>query len=228
MVVEEILRAFGEWEGAMPVNIGVICTGRVGRGLAAVWLRAGHNVMLSGSRDRADLDARAARLGARSASISEAVAEASVVVIAMPARITGDILAEAGDLSGKVVIDCTNDVSRGPGDRTMAADIARRATGANVVKAFNTVFASLLGDLDAVPDLLFCGDNDGAKSVVATLIRDAGFEPIDAGGLDAAAELEDFARVVIRLAYGRGMGQFAYRLRQPSDLAAQEPIEDGR
>ena len=209
------------------MNIGVIGAGRVGRGLAAVWIRAGHDVMLSGSRDRAELDARATSIGARSASISEAVAESVVIVIAVPASIAGEVLAEAGDLSGKVVIDCTNDVSRGPGDRTMAADIADQATGASVVKAFNTVFASLLGDLDTAPDLLFCGDDDDAKNVVATLIRDIGFEPIDAGGLDAAAELEDFARVVIRLAYSRGMGQFAYRLRRPSDLAADRPIGEG-
>jgi 8-hydroxy-5-deazaflavin:NADPH oxidoreductase len=222
MVLEEIPWAFGRAERATPMNIGVIGAGRVGRGLAAVWVGAGHNVILSGSRDRAELDARAKSVGARSASISEAVAAASVVAIAMPASITGDTLAEAGDLAGKVVIDCTNDVSRGPGDRTMAADIADQATGANVVKAFNTVFASLLGNLDEVPDLLFCGDDGDAKNVVATLIRDAGFEPIDVGGLDAAAELEDFARVVIRLCYARGMGQFAYRLRRPSDLAAHE------
>jgi predicted dinucleotide-binding enzyme len=59
--------------------------------------------------------------------------------------------------------------------------------------------------------MVFCGDDASAKDVVATLIRDAGFEPVDAGGLDSAAAIEAFARLVIGIAYRQGRGPFVYR-----------------
>jgi predicted dinucleotide-binding enzyme len=207
------------------LKIGVIGAGRVGGGLAAIWSRAGHDVILSGSRNAGALEAKAAKSGARSASISEAAASSDVVVLAVPAGVAVQTLAEAGDLSGKIIIDCTNDVSRSSADSTVAEELAGIATGASVVKAFNTVFAALYDDIavaPARPDLLFCGDDGRAKEVVAALIRDAGFEPIDAGGLDAAAELEDFARAVIRLCYQRGLGPFVYRLGHPDRLLRSE------
>jgi predicted dinucleotide-binding enzyme len=167
----------------------------------------------------------AAGIGARAASISEASASSDVVVLAVPAGVAKQALAEAGDLSGRILVDCTNDVSKVSGDVTLAEELADIATGASVVKAFNTAFASLYDDIAAAPgrpDLLFCGDDDRAKDVVAALIRDAGFEPIDAGGLDSAAELEDFARAIIRLCYQRGMGPFVYRLGHPNRVLRSE------
>jgi 8-hydroxy-5-deazaflavin:NADPH oxidoreductase len=182
-------------------------------------------VIVSGSRDAGALEAVAAAIGARPASISEAAASSDVVVLAVPASVAKQALAEAGDLSGKTLVDCTNDVSRASGDDTLAKELAGIATGAGVVKAFNTAFASLYDDIAAAPgrpDLLFCGDDGRAKEVVAALIHDAGFEPIDAGGLDAAAELEDFARAIIRLCYQRGMGPFVYRLGHPNRVLGSE------
>jgi 8-hydroxy-5-deazaflavin:NADPH oxidoreductase len=207
------------------LKIGVIGAGRVGGGLAAMWVRAGHEVIVSGSRDAGALEAVAAGIGARAASISEAGASSEVIVLAVPAGVAKQALAEAGDLSGKILVDCTNDVSRASGDDTLAEELAGIATGTSVVKAFNTAFASLYDDIAAAPgrpDLLFCGDDGRAKEVVAALIRDAGFEPIDAGELEAAAELEDFARAIIRLCYQRGMGPFVYRLGHPDRVLGSE------
>lgn len=205
------------------MKISVIGAGRVGGGLAAMWVQAGHDVSLSGSRDAHTLEAKATSIGARATPVSDAAATSDVVVLAVPAKVAMQTLNAAGDLTGRVLVDCTNDVARGAGSPTLAAELAENAPGAHVVKAFNTVFAALYDDIAGAPgrpDLLFCGDDDRAKEIVATLIRDAGFEPVDAGGLDSAAELEDFARAVIRLCYQRGMGPFVYRLRRPGDLTA--------
>jgi len=207
------------------LKIGVIGAGRVGGELAAIWSRVGHDVILSGSRNAGALEAKATNIGARPASVSEAVASSDVIALALPAGVAVQTLAEAGDVSGKIIIDCTNDVTRASGSNTLAAELAQSAPGATVVKAFNTVFAALYDDIAASPgrpDLLFCGDDVRAKEVVAALIRDAGFEPIDAGGLDAAAELEDFARAIIRLCYQRGMGPFVYRLGFPERVLGSE------
>jgi predicted dinucleotide-binding enzyme len=63
--------------------------------------------------------------------------------------------------------------------------------------------------------LVFCGDDESAKAVVARLIEDAGFEPVDAGALEQAPDVEALARLVIGIAYRQGRGPFVYRF-EPS------------
>jgi predicted dinucleotide-binding enzyme len=114
-----------------------------------------------------------------------------------------------------VLVDATNPARAGKGN----ADVVRLAPGARVVKAFNTNFAALydrLRDTDPRPSMVFCGDDGDAKDAVASLIRDAGFEPIDVGGLDQAANVEGFALMEINLAYRVGRGRFFYRFEWPS------------
>ena len=92
------------------------------------------------------------------------------------------------------------------------------AAGARVVKAFNASFAPAFetaAQLERPANLVFCGDDDDAKQIVSGLIRDIGFEPVDVGGLDQAANLEAFARMNVNLAYGQGRGPFVYRFDNP-------------
>jgi predicted dinucleotide-binding enzyme len=120
-----------------------------------------------------------------------------------------------------VLIDCTNDVAAEPGSVSLAEKIAQLAPGALVIKAFNTVFAALYDEIEnsnVRPDMLYCGDDKGAKATAAEVIRAAGFEPIDVGSLEEAGALEGFARLVIKLAYQRGRGPFVYQFRPPSGL----------
>jgi hypothetical protein len=177
------------------VRIGILGGGRVGGGLADLWARAGHDVRVS-TRD----------------TLAETAAHGGVVVLAVPAAAIGEVLdAAAGELDGKVLVDATNDLRPEPGG---ALEIARRLPAARVVKAFNTVFARLydaVGRAETPPALVFCGDDEEAKAAAAGLIRDAGFEPVDAGGLERAPDVEAFARLVIRLAYDQGRGPFLYR-----------------
>src|SRR5256885_518414 len=62
------------------------------------------------------------------------------------------------------------------------------------------------------PSLVYCGDNAKAKDVAARLIRDVGFEPVDAGPLRIARYTEPFALLVAQLAYEGDRGPaLAYR-----------------
>jgi len=99
-----------------------------------------------------------------------------------------------------------------------AEQLAKRIPKARVVSAFNTVPSEVLfGVYEARrkanrPSLVYCGDDRGAKKVAAGLIRDAGFDPLDAGPLSIARYTEPFALLVAQLAYeGKGGPQVAYR-----------------
>ncbi len=174
------------------MRIAVLGAGRVGGSLSSTWQEAGHEVAVS-SRE----------------TLAETAAAGDVVVLAVPAAAAPDVLAAAGSLAGKVLVDATNNVSGGPD----GAAIAALAPGARVVKAFNTVFATFM---HATPperpaSLLLCGDDEEAKALVGELARAAGFEPVDAGGSDRTPDVEAFARLVIGLAYTQGRGPFVYR-----------------
>jgi predicted dinucleotide-binding enzyme len=81
------------------------------------------------------------------------------------------------------------------------------------VKAFNTVGFNVMADPSfggSKAVLFYCGDDAGAKGVVAELASGIGFDAQDAGPLTQARLLEPFALLWISLAvmhgYGRGLG----------------------
>jgi hypothetical protein len=206
------------------VNIGIIGSGNVGKALGETWLKKGHEVLFSYSRDPQKLRAYAAGLGgnASAGTPAEAVNFAEVVLFAPPWPAVEDALRAAGPLTGKVLIDCTNplkpDLSGlAIGQTTSAGEqVARRATGARVVKAFNSTGAENMknpqfGSQRAT--MFICGDDAGAKSIVAGLARDAGLEVVDAGALSISRLIEPLAMLWIHLAYGQQLGTgFAFTL----------------
>jgi len=130
-------------------------------------------------------------------------------VLATPWAGTEDALRNAGDLSGRIVLDCTNplspDMSGLVGDKSAAEQVASWAKGAKVVKIFNsTGFKNMdnpkYGD-DRVT-MFYCGDDAEAKKVAAGLAEGLGFEAVDAGPLSEARSLEYLALLWIHLAYG--------------------------
>jgi predicted dinucleotide-binding enzyme len=178
------------------MKIGSIGKGNVGGALARLWQQAGHDV----------------RAGGRDDSITDVVEHGDVVLLAVSADAVDDVLQAAGQLDGKVLIDATNDVDAKFG--SLAGRVAELAPGAKVVKAFNATFAAVFdvaAQMDPHPNLVFCGDDQGAKETVAGLISDIGMTPVDVGGLDQAADVEAFARMNISLAYGQGRGPQVYR-----------------
>lgn len=189
------------------MRIAIIGPGGMGGGIGRLLARAGHEVVFSGSRSPEKL-ARAAELAghhARTAAVSEAVAAADVVVLAVPFERYPDIAREAGEaLGGKVVIDTSNPIRVRDGrvefldlpDGSTAARHQQRILGdVRLVKAFNAICASEIDELaerrgDERAAILFAGDDPSAKETAARLIADANFVPVDAGELADAAILE--------------------------------------
>ena len=182
------------------MKIGVIGAGRIGGNCARQAVKGGHEVMLSFSREKAKLEAVAADLGG-SASVgdpADAVAFGEAVILSVPWGAIPEALEQAGDLTGKVVIDTTNQFGSGPMPRpgqTAAAFNAERMPGARYVKSFNTLTsrfqeeaADRAGDQRVVQWI--CGDDAEAKALVAGLIEDMGYAPVDLGGTATCTVME--------------------------------------
>ncbi len=205
------------------MRIGVLGMGKVGGVLGRRWARAGHQVVF-GVRDPADpkKQADATAAGASVASVRQAAADAEVVLLAVPWRAVPDVLREAGNLAGKVLLDCTNPLTPdfaglvvGTTD-SAGEQVARMAPGAKVVKVFNTNGAANMADPDygtSKVTMLYAGDDAGANAVAARLAADLGFEPVELGPLWASRLLEPLAVTWIVLSRQRGYGvDFALNL----------------
>lgn len=182
------------------MKVGIIGAGRIGGGIARQLAAAGHEVKLSFSREPGRLQAFAEQLGpgASWGTPSEAASFGEVVVISVPWGELPNALEQAGPLEGKIVIDTTNQFGPPPlpADGETAAHFnAARMRGARYTKSFNTLTsgfqaetAGRSGDERVVQWL--CGDDGEAKRVVARLIEDAGFAPVDIGGTEGCAVME--------------------------------------
>jgi 8-hydroxy-5-deazaflavin:NADPH oxidoreductase len=181
------------------MRIGIIGAGRIGGNAARLFAQAGHEIVVSFSRDPARLQALADDIAGRVGSPRQAVEFGEVVMLAVPWTLVDDVLAEAGPIDGRIVIDTTNQFGPGGwedlGGRTAAQVNAARMPGARYTKAFNTLPSGFQAEAAGRtgPDrvvMFLCGDDESTKQVVAALIEDAGFTPIDVGGTADAAPME--------------------------------------
>src|SRR5215212_4899171 len=178
------------------MKIGIVGAGRIGGNLGSMWAKERHEVMLSYSRDPENLKQTASAIGALASagSVREAVEFGDVVLFSVPWSKIDEVVAEMGELDGKVVIDTTNQFASGglaelPEGKTAAQVNAEKLGGAGgrYAKAFNTLTAGFQGaaagrEGDERAAIFFCSDDDEAKQTAKKLIRDIGFAPIDAGG----------------------------------------------
>lgn len=198
------------------MKVTVIGTGNMGSAFVKQLAKAGHQVRVTG-RDLAKAQALASsQSNVAAAPAAKALGDSDVVIVATGYADAVPALRALGNLHGKVVVDITNPLTADYmgltlGHSTSAAEeIARALPGAEVVKAFNTVFAQVLGegaDLGGQKVPVFvAGDSAGAKEVAVQLARSIGFAVIDAGGLKNARYLEPLAGLNIFLGYGAGLG----------------------
>jgi 8-hydroxy-5-deazaflavin:NADPH oxidoreductase len=197
------------------MRIAVIGAGAMGSALARRLAAAGHSVVI-GSRDAGRARALAAEMGAAPAeSYAEAASASEVVVLTVPWRAVRQVV-PALPLDGKILVDATNpyvdDTFDGgepmwsareefPPGASGASVIQALAPATRVVKAWNHVWARAAerGLGDARPAVFVCGDDPDARAVVASLARDSGYDPHDAGGLEQARCLEALTQLVIAL-----------------------------
>jgi len=208
------------------MRIGILGSGLMGGKLGAIFARAGHDVVFSYARSERKLKrlAREAGRGARAGTPGDAARGADAMLLAVHWSRVDDVLEQAGDLSGKTIVTCSLPMNEKDTDLVIAhtssgaEELARKLPQSDVVSAFGTVPSEVLfAVFDARrrakrPSLVYCGDAARAKKVAAALIRDAGFEPVDAGPLRIARYTEPFTLLVAQLAYESDEGpELAYR-----------------
>jgi predicted dinucleotide-binding enzyme len=183
------------------MRVAVVGRGNVGGGLADLWEKAGHDVSRLG-RDGGD------------------VSDADAVLVAVPGGAVADLFDTVSGSDGQTVIDATNMVGGEPPDGFRSnAEFIKSKTNGPTAKSFNINFAALYGrlaDAGTRPGNLWCGDDD-AREVVEALSRDAGYEPIYAGGLENAPVQESFIKLVFGIVQG-GIGPFFYRMAPPEQF----------
>ena len=209
------------------MRIGILGSGLMGAKLGTIFARAGHDVVFSYARNRDKLErlAREAGGNARAGTPREAVRDADALLLAVHWLRFDDVLGQAGDLSGKVIVICSlpmnaEDTELVVGRTSSAAEeLAKKVPKARIVSAFNTVPSEVLFDVFESrgkpahrPSLVYCGDDAGAKETAAALVRDCGFDAVDAGPLRIARYTEPFALLMGQLAYeGHEGPEVAYR-----------------
>lgn len=183
------------------MKIGIIGSGRIGSTVGRLWAQAGHSILFS-SRHPERLASLVATIpgDVRVGTIEEAAQFGNVLLLSVPWVGVEEALAAAGSLSGKIVIDTTNQyaamgVQVLPNGMSAAEFNARRAPGARWTKAYNTLTSGFQAESAGRkgPERVvmpYAGKDSDAKRIVATLINDSGFEPFDVGGWAEAHWIE--------------------------------------
>lgn len=180
-------------------SVGIIGAGRIGQVMARVALRAGRSVVIANSRGPETLTSVVRDLGdgVTAGKPGEAAAADIVVIAVMWPDVPRAV--EGLEWNGQIVIDPTNNFDPSDLDgRTSSEVVADLVAPARVVKAGNTMAAPVLGsdphEAGGQRVLFLSGDDDESKRDVAALFEDAGFFPVDLGGLREGGEMQQFHR----------------------------------
>jgi hypothetical protein len=182
------------------MKITAIGRGNVGGGLARRWRDAGHEVQELG-RDGGD------------------ASDADVLLVAVPAPEIASALGNVSGIDGKVTIDATNAIRGRNEEFESLAHEVKAVVGGPTAKSFNLNFASIYDEIGAQrvpPSNLYCAE-DEAREVAEQLIRDAGYDPVYAGGLDKARMLENHLELLFAVNQA-GLGPFFVRYAKPGEL----------
>ncbi|HTE52244.1 MAG TPA: NADPH-dependent F420 reductase [Kofleriaceae bacterium] len=210
------------------MRIGILGTGDVGKALGAAFLALGHDVKM-GARDASNEKAAgwANESGPRasSGSFADAAEFGEMIVLASLGVANPAVIEGAGParLRGKVLIDATNPLDFSTGAPKLAVghtdsggeQVQRLAPGALVVKAFNTVGNLLMFRPDlpgGPPDMFICGNDEGAKKQVESLLKNFGWDVIDLGGIEASRHLEPMCMVWVLHGMRSGTWMHAFKL----------------
>lgn len=200
------------------MDVTILGTGNVGAVLGRRLAGSGHRVVFGSRKPTSERVQALVKENSRAYaadSVQAAASASTVIILAIPYGSVEQILAEAGDLTGKILVDCSNPLNESFNglllgfDDSAAESIARRAPGAKVIKAFNTASVATMQNptYDGLTATMFyCGDDAEAKLVVRSLIEDIGMEPVDSGPLQNARYIEPMAMLYIHLAVQQGWG----------------------
>ncbi|MGB7777650.1 MAG: NAD(P)-binding domain-containing protein [Pseudolabrys sp.] len=190
-------------QGSSPTRIGIIGSGNIGGTIGGLWVKKGHSVFFS-SRHPDELKDMVAKLGslAQAGTVEQAVAFGDVLFIAVPYGAIPQIGKDySAAMKGKVMLDACNAVSSRDG--AIADEVERNGIGVTtqkyfpgvrIVRAFNTmsymVFAREANRPDPKLAIPIAGDDPQALQIAASLVRDAGFDPVTVGTLADARRFQ--------------------------------------
>jgi 8-hydroxy-5-deazaflavin:NADPH oxidoreductase len=210
------------------MKIAVLGAGRVGSTVGRLWHATGHDVTFA-ARHASRPRALAAELGERAhaASVAGAVAAAEVVLVAVPGPAVTDALQAAGPLDGRIVIDAANSLERGVfGQHQLSLrSLAGAFPRARWVRAFNSLSVGVMAHDNhrQPPWVLFLSGDQQAKPAAAQLIRDAGFDPVDLGGIDDS-QLQDPGSALWTYTLTRDEATALVARIKSGDTAASDPL----
>jgi predicted dinucleotide-binding enzyme len=200
----------------------------MGAKLGTILARAGHEVVFSYAHSEAKLKRLARQAGgrARAGTPAEAAQNADALLLAVHWSRVNDAVKQAGGLAGKIIVSCVlpmnaNDTRLIIANTSSGAEaLAKKIRRASIVSAFGTVPSEVLFNVFHAKrrtrrraSMMYCGDDNDAKRIAARLIRDVGFQAVDAGPLRIARYLEPFTLAIAQLAYeGKGGPEIAYRI----------------
>jgi len=207
------------------MKVGIFGTGDVGRALGRAFVTLGHEVKLGGreaNNAKAVTWAKDNAPNASAGTFAEAAEFGEIAVLATLGSANEAVLRAAGPerLAGKIVIDATNPLSHQPGglpglsvsgNDSGGEQVQRAVPQAHVIKAFNIVGNAHMFRPDfpgGPPDMFFCGNDEGAKRRVASLLGDFGWNPVDVGGIESARYLE--AMCMVWVLYGIKTGGWSH------------------
>lgn len=210
------------------MEIAIIGPGHVGRTLGTA-LQSKDHAVVYGARDSASRIKRDVNIK----TVTDALIGAEVAILATPWTATETLVVEHADsLAGKIVIDATNPIHPSLARLAVAANssgaelLQSQARQAKFFKAFNSTGASVMAHprYAAGNAAMFVAGPDGAdKDIVLRIVADVGFEPVDAGDLKAARQLEHLAMLWIQLAFTKGQGRdFAFVIARRQDDATRD------
>jgi 8-hydroxy-5-deazaflavin:NADPH oxidoreductase len=182
------------------MKIAAIGRGNVGGGLAELWRKAGHDVTEIG-RDGGD------------------ASDADVLLVAVPSGEIAEALGKVSGIEGKVTIDATNAFRGRNEEFESLAHEVKSIVGGPTAKSFNLNFAAVYDEIPALrvrPSNLYAAE-DEAREITEQLIRDAGYDPVYAGGLDKARLLEEHLALLFAISQA-GLGPHFYRYASPGEL----------
>jgi predicted dinucleotide-binding enzyme len=213
-----------------PKRYGVLGSGAVGQALAKGLVANGYQARI-GTRTPGKLAGFSKSTGIQEGTFSEVAAWGEAVVLAVLGTAALDVvqLTGAGNLAGKLVIDATNPISdeppqdgvlryfTGPNDSLMER-LQTAYPAVHFVKAFNSVGSDLMVHpllSGGPPTMFYCGNDAGAKTVVAKLLEQLGWEGADMGSVVAARAIEPLAQLWCIPGFREDNWMHAFRLLRP-------------
>ena len=194
------------------MKIAVLGCGNVGGALAGNLQRLGHDVVVAASAPDSSslLKLLAGNSALRAADAREAVEQSELVLLATPFHAAGDAVKTLVEgLKGKVLVDCTNPVgaglvhalgSRQSGTEQLQALVpATPGVKALTIYGYENLRDSASAGRAVRPAMIDCGADAAAKTKVAAILHQMGWDPVDAGGLDQALHLEHLTLLWIKM-----------------------------